>query len=88
MTKGRAALPGRLVAEQEPFFITLGGPKAHDSSVEKHLQEKTAEPQISPLRFAPVEMIRRGWWLTREAAIGMCGLQAESSLIPGDWWRR
>ena len=25
-------LPGRVVAEQEPFFITLGGPKAHDSS--------------------------------------------------------
>jgi len=31
MTKGRAALPGTVVAEQEPFFITLGGPKAHDS---------------------------------------------------------
>jgi hypothetical protein len=38
MTKGRAALPGRLVAEQEPFFITLGGPKARDSSVEKHFK--------------------------------------------------
>jgi hypothetical protein len=32
MTKGRAALPGIVVAEQDPFFITLGGPKAHDSS--------------------------------------------------------
>jgi hypothetical protein len=31
MTKGRAALPGRVVAEQTPFFIALGGPKAHDS---------------------------------------------------------
>jgi hypothetical protein len=31
MTKGRAALPGRVVAEQKPFFIALGGPKAHDS---------------------------------------------------------
>jgi len=31
MTKGRAVLPGRVVAEQEPFFITLGGPQAHDS---------------------------------------------------------
>jgi hypothetical protein len=30
MTKGRAALRGTVVAEQEPFFITLGGPKAHD----------------------------------------------------------
>jgi hypothetical protein len=26
MTKGRAVLPGRVVAGQEPFFITLGGP--------------------------------------------------------------
>jgi hypothetical protein len=25
MTKGSAVLPGTLVAEQEPFFITLGG---------------------------------------------------------------
>jgi hypothetical protein len=25
MTKGKAALPGRVVAEQEPFCITLGG---------------------------------------------------------------
>jgi hypothetical protein len=25
MTKGRAALPGRVDAEQEPFFITVGG---------------------------------------------------------------
>jgi hypothetical protein len=33
VTKGRTVLPGRVVAEQEPFFITLGGPKAHESSV-------------------------------------------------------
>jgi hypothetical protein len=26
MTKGRAVLPGTVVAEQEPLFITLGGP--------------------------------------------------------------
>ena len=32
MTKGRAALPGTVVAEQEPLFITLGGPTAHDFS--------------------------------------------------------
>jgi hypothetical protein len=58
MTKGRAALPETVVAEQDPFFIALGGPKAHDSSVEKHSQETTAEPQISPLRCAPVEMTK------------------------------
>ena len=45
-------------AEQDPFFITLGGPLAHDSSVEKHFQERTVEPQISPLRCAPVEMTK------------------------------
>jgi hypothetical protein len=27
MTKGRSVLPGRVVAEQKPFFITLVGPK-------------------------------------------------------------
>jgi hypothetical protein len=32
MTKGRAALPTTVVAEQDPFFIALGGPKALDSS--------------------------------------------------------
>jgi hypothetical protein len=32
MTKGRAALPATVVAEQDPFFITLGGPTAHDFS--------------------------------------------------------
>jgi hypothetical protein len=32
MTKGRAVLPGKVVAEQEPFFISLGEPTAHDLS--------------------------------------------------------
>ena len=32
MTKGRAVLPLSVVAEQKLFFITLGGPKAHDFS--------------------------------------------------------
>jgi hypothetical protein len=32
MTKGRAVLPGRVVAEEKRFFISLGGPNAHDSS--------------------------------------------------------
>jgi len=58
MTKGRAVPPSTVVTEQEPFFITLGGPKAHDSSVEKHFQERAAEPQISPLRYASVEMTK------------------------------
>ena len=54
MTKGRVALPERVVAEEKRFFIALGGLKAHDSSVEKHFQERAAEPQVPPLRFAPV----------------------------------
>jgi hypothetical protein len=32
MTKGRAVLPGRIVDEQKPLFITLGGTKANDPS--------------------------------------------------------
>ena len=42
----------------EAFFITLGGPQAHDNSVEKHLQEGSAEPQVPPLRFPgfPVDL--------------------------------
>ena len=58
MTKGRAVPPSTVVAEQVPFFITLGGPEAHDFFVEKHFQERAAEPQISPLRYASVEMTK------------------------------
>jgi hypothetical protein len=61
MTKGRAVPPSTVVAEQEPFFITLGGPKAHDSSVEKHFQERTAEPQISPLGSPGFPVETRGF---------------------------
>jgi hypothetical protein len=32
MTKGRVALPRRVVAGQRAFFITLGGPQAHNHS--------------------------------------------------------
>jgi hypothetical protein len=60
MTKGRAALPATVVAEQDPFFIALGGPKAHDSSGRKNSREGPLTPQISPLRSfgAPVEMTK------------------------------
>src|SRR5580700_3437751 len=59
MTKGRAALPLSVVAEQDPLFIALGGPKAHDSSGRKTLpREGPLTPQISPLRCAPVEMTK------------------------------
>jgi hypothetical protein len=44
----------------EAFFIALGGPQGHDNSVEKHLQEGGVNTEISPLRFAPVEMTRCG----------------------------
>jgi hypothetical protein len=47
MTKGRAVLPLRVVAEQEPLFITFGGSKAH-------------EPQISPLRYPGFPVENRG----------------------------
>jgi hypothetical protein len=42
------------------IFIFLGGPQAHDFSVEKHSQGGTAEPQVPPLRCAPVGMTRGG----------------------------
>ena len=59
MTKGRAALPATVVAEQDPFFTALGGPKAHDSSGRKTFPRKgPLTPQISPLRWAPVEMTK------------------------------
>jgi hypothetical protein len=32
MTKDRVALPAKVFAEQDPFFIASGGPLAHDSS--------------------------------------------------------
>jgi hypothetical protein len=32
MTKGRVALPRRVVAGQRAFFIILGGAQAHDHS--------------------------------------------------------
>jgi hypothetical protein len=47
MTKGRAVPQSTVAAEQVPLFITLGRPKAHDSSGEKHSQGRAAEPQIS-----------------------------------------
>src|ERR1700733_2375662 len=45
MTKGRAALPLSVVAEQDPFFIAMGGPKAHDSSGRDDKGEGGGGPQ-------------------------------------------
>ena len=44
MTKGRAALPATVVAEQDP--------------VETHFQEETAENADLSIRCAPVEMTK------------------------------
>jgi ribosomal protein S18 acetylase RimI-like enzyme len=49
MTKGRAVLPAKVVAEQEPGFITWW-PKAHDPSVEKN--------QVSKARPGPPAYLR------------------------------
>jgi hypothetical protein len=46
MTKGRVALTSADVTEERSkhrlsaIFITLGGPKAHEGSVEKHLPQR------------------------------------------------
>ena len=77
MTKGRAALPATVAAEQDPFFITLGGPLAHDFSGRKTFpREGPLTPQISPLRSfgAPVEM-------TKERAALPLSVVAEQKLV-------
>jgi hypothetical protein len=67
MTKGRVALPLSVVAEQNPFFSTLGGRRPITSPVEMTKERGGYGPQqlswdgkgqISPLRFAPVEMTK------------------------------
>jgi hypothetical protein len=59
--KGEGRLPRTVVAEREPFFITLGGPKTwpktHDSSVEKHFHERSADR--SSLHYAPPDFLSR-----------------------------
>ena len=58
-------LPSTVVAEQEPFFITLAGPKArpsaHDSSVEKsscNLQTLVGAAGASTLRAGPSHRVQ------------------------------
>jgi hypothetical protein len=58
MTKGRAALPASVVTEQDPFFIALGGPKAHDSSGRddnsvEHASASTGYPCSPPYNCHP-----------------------------------
>jgi hypothetical protein len=57
MTKGRAVLPGKVVAEQKPFSSLWVSRKQIDSSVE-NISMRGPLPQISPLRCASVEMTR------------------------------
>jgi len=42
MTKGRGALPWRAFAGLKEFFITLGEPRAHESSVQQQLFVESA----------------------------------------------
>jgi hypothetical protein len=44
--------PGTVAAEQEPFFISLGGPKAHDPSVE--IRGKPRQPVVLERTICPV----------------------------------
>jgi hypothetical protein len=48
MTKGRLALPATVVAEQDPLFIALGGPLAHDSSSRDDKGERGCGPEQRP----------------------------------------
>jgi hypothetical protein len=56
------ALPERVVAEEKRFFIALGGPKAHDSSVENTLHPPDFE------RVAQVSILRPGFLLAMSLA--------------------
>ena len=84
MTKGRAALPLSVVAEQDPFFIALRGPKAHDSSGRDDKGKGGAsgdcggrtEAVFHHLGWArgpcfPGRYDKEGEYLTRETMIGM-----------------
>src|ERR1700733_9351518 len=59
MTKGRAAVPARVVAGQT-FFITVGGQRPMTSPSKNIPKKGPLKPQISPLRSfgAPVEMTK------------------------------
>jgi hypothetical protein len=57
MTKGRAALPTTVVAEQDPFFIALGGSTAHNSSGRKTFPSKVRYRRS--LHYAPSELRSR-----------------------------
>jgi hypothetical protein len=46
MTKERATFQWKVVSEPKVFFITLGGPQAHDYSVEKHIQEGASTQSV------------------------------------------
>jgi hypothetical protein len=54
MRKGRAALPATVVAEQEPFFINLGGPQTHDFSG----RDDKGKVAVLPGRVVPRELQR------------------------------
>jgi hypothetical protein len=50
--------PGRVVAERGLFFVTLGGPKALIPLSKNTSKKGAPEPQVPPLRCAPVGMTR------------------------------
>jgi hypothetical protein len=70
MTKGRAVLPGTVVAEQEPFFITLGAPEAHDFSGRDDKGKVGAPMESSYQMEAPL----KGRRAKRRATTGASGL--------------
>jgi hypothetical protein len=70
MTKVRATLPWESGLGQKTFFITLGGPQAHDSSGRKTSPGRGVNTEISPLRFASVEMTKVRATLPWESGLG------------------
>src|ERR1700678_1486668 len=56
MTKGRGALRAKVVAEQKPFSSSRWARRSIDALL-KIFPSKSIHTEISPLRFASVEMI-------------------------------
>jgi hypothetical protein len=60
------------------FFITSGGPQAHDSSVEKHFHEGSAELQIPPRQAGTGRL--RSESVTFSISLVVCGRKAPKSI--------
>jgi hypothetical protein len=71
---------GRVVAEREPFFITLGGPKGHDFSGRKTFPREEPLNRRS-VHFAPVRDDKGGGMALPEDRRGFYHLERGRLLV-------